>query len=67
MKGGGLREFKAIKRAHIALRCAYKRIQRSEGVLALARSIERFGQILPRIILREGIDCPVLIDGTLRD
>jgi len=34
--------------------------------LALASSIERFGQILPVIVLREGDDSFVLIDGYLR-
>ena len=34
--------------------------------MALASSIERFGQILPVIVLREGVKAFVLIDGYLR-
>jgi len=37
-----------------------------ERVACLASSIERFGQIIPVIALREGMDSFVLIDGYLR-
>jgi len=33
----------------------------------LASSIERFGQILPVIVLRQGVNSFVLIDGYLRN
>jgi len=67
MEGGDLRELKEIKMAHLALRYAHKRIQRSERFFALASSIERFGPMIAVIVLREGTHSFVLIDGTLRD
>ncbi|MDI7262059.1 MAG: ParB N-terminal domain-containing protein, partial [Thermodesulfobacteriota bacterium] len=42
------------------------RIHRPERVFALASSIERFGQIIPVIVLREGTSSFVLIEGYLR-
>ena len=56
---------KEIEMAHLDLRYAHTRIERPERVLALASSIERFGQILPVIALREG-NCFVLLDGYQR-
>ena len=64
--GQHLREVKEIEMAHLDLRYAHTRIQRPERVLAMANSIERFGQILPVIVLREGVNSFVLIDGFLR-
>jgi ParB-like chromosome segregation protein Spo0J len=66
MDSGHLREVKEIEMAQIHLRYAHTRIERPERVLALASSIERFGQILPVIVLREGVNSFVLIDGYLR-
>jgi ParB family chromosome partitioning protein len=66
MDPGGLREVKEIEMAQLQLRYAHTRIERPEKVLALASSIERYGQILPVIVLREGIHSFVLIDGYLR-
>ena len=66
MDSGHLREVKEIEMAHLVLRFAHTRIQRPERVLAMASSIERFGQILPVIVLREGVNFFVLIDGYLR-
>jgi len=66
MDTGHLREVKEIEVAHLDLRYAHTRIQRPERVFALAISIERFGQILPVIVLREEINSFILIDGYLR-
>jgi ParB/RepB/Spo0J family partition protein len=65
MDGGHLREIKEIEIAQLHFRYAHTRIQRPERVFALASSIERFGQILPVIVLREG-NCFVLLDGYQR-
>ena len=65
MDSGHLREVKEIEIAQLHLRYAHTRIEWPQRVLALASSIERFGQILPVIVLREG-NCFVLIDGYLR-
>jgi ParB family chromosome partitioning protein len=66
MDPGHLREIKEIEMAHLHLRYAHTRIEWPQRVLALASSIERFGQILPVIVLREGGNSFVLIDGYLR-
>jgi ParB-like chromosome segregation protein Spo0J len=66
MDPGDSREVKEIEMAHLDLRYAHTRIERPERVLALASSLERFGQILPVIVLREGVNSFVLIDGYLR-
>ena len=66
MDHGHLREVKEIEIAHLQLRYAHTRIHRPERVSSLASSIERFGQIIPVIALREGMDSLVLIDGYLR-
>jgi len=66
MDPGYLREVKEIEIAHLQLRYAHTRIHRPERVSSLASSIERFGQIIPVIALREGMDSFVLIDGYLR-
>lgn len=65
MDPGHLREVKEIEIAQLHLRYAHTRIEWPQRVLALANSIERFGQILPVIVLREGTSF-VLIDGYLR-
>jgi len=66
MDPGHLREVKEIEIAHLKLRYAHTRIHRPERVSSLASSIERFGQIIPVIALREGMGSWVLIDGYLR-
>ena len=66
MDFGQFREVKEIEIAQIHLRYAHTRIEWPQRVLALASSIERFGQILPVIVLREGINSFVLLDGYLR-
>ena len=66
MDSVGLREVKEIEIAQLHLRYAHTRIEWPQKVLALANSIERFGQILPVIVLREGDNSFVLIDGYLR-
>lgn len=59
------REVKEIEIARLDLRYAHSRIERPEKVLSLAGSLERLGQILPVIVLRQG-DGFVLLDGYLR-
>jgi ParB family chromosome partitioning protein len=66
MGSGHLREVKEIEIAQLHLRYDHTRIEWSERVLALASSMERFGQILPVIVLREEGNSFVLIDGYLR-
>lgn len=66
MDSGHLREVKEIEIAHLQLRYAHTRIHRPERVSSLASSMERFGQIIPVIALRERRDSLVLIDGYLR-
>src|SRR4030065_931826 len=66
MDAGHLREVKEIEIAQIHLRYAHTRIEWPQRVFALASSIERFGQIIPVIVLRQGEDSFVLIDGYLR-
>jgi len=66
MDSGHLREVKEIEIAHLKLRYAHTRIYRPERISSLVSSIERFGQIIPVIALREGMDSLVLIDGYLR-
>ena len=66
MDSGHLREVKEIEIAHLHLRYAHTRVHGPERVSSLASSIERFGQIIPVIALREGMDSFVLIDGYLR-
>ena len=55
MDSGHLREVKEIEIAHLKLRYAHTRIYRPERISSLASSIERFGQIIPVIALREGM------------
>ncbi len=66
MGPGGLREVKEIEIAQLHLRYAHTRIEWPQRVLALASSIERFGQILPVIVLRGEGNSFVLLDGYLR-
>src|SRR4030042_3738439 len=66
MDAGHLREVKEIEIAQLHLRYAHTRIEWPQRVFALASSIERFGQILPVIVLREEGNSFVLIDGYLR-
>jgi ParB family transcriptional regulator, chromosome partitioning protein len=61
-----LREVKEIEIARLHLRYAHTRSDWPERVMALAGSIERFGQILPVIVLREEAGSFILIDGYLR-
>jgi len=66
MDSGHLREVKEVEIAHLHLRYAHTRVHRPERVSSLASSIERFGQIIPVIALREGAGSLILIDGYLR-
>lgn len=66
MDPGHLREVKEIEIALLHLRYAHTRMEWPEKVFALASSIERFGQILPVIVLREEGNSFVLLDGYLR-
>ena len=66
MDSGRLREVKEIEIAQLQLRYAHTRIEWPQRVLALAHSMERFGQVLPVIVLRKGENSFVLIDGYLR-
>ncbi len=65
MESGHLREIKEIEIAQLHLRYAHTRIARPKESLALAGSIERVGQIIPVIAMREGMIL-VLLDGYLR-
>ena len=65
MDGGHLREIKEVEIALVNLRYAHTRIERPKESLALASSIERVGQIIPVIVVREGMIL-VLLDGYLR-
>jgi len=66
MDTGHLREVREIEIAQLQLRYAHTRIEWPQRVLALANSMERFGQVLPVIVLRKGDNSFVLIDGYLR-
>jgi ParB-like chromosome segregation protein Spo0J len=66
MDGGKLREVKEIEMGQLDLRYAHTRIHRPERLSSMTSSLERFGQILPVIVLREGDNSFVLIDGYLR-
>jgi len=63
---GPVREIKEIEIGRLDLRYAHTRIQRVEKVSFLVSSMERFGQILPVIVLREATERLVLIDGYQR-
>jgi len=63
--GGHLREIKEIEIAQLHLRYAHTRIARPKESLILAGSIERVGQIIPVIAVKEGMIF-VLLDGYLR-
>jgi hypothetical protein len=65
MESGQLREIKEIGLARLELRYAHTRIERPGGAAALATSIERFGQIIPVIVLRQETN-GILLDGYLR-
>ncbi len=65
MESGHLREIKEIEIAQLHLRYAHTRIERPKESLALAGSIECVGQIIPVIVVREGMIF-VLLDGYLR-
>jgi ParB family chromosome partitioning protein len=62
---GEFREVKEIELAQLELRYAHTRIERPGGAAALAASIERFGQIIPVIVLRQETN-GILLDGYLR-
>jgi ParB family chromosome partitioning protein len=66
MDPGHLREVKEIEIAQLHLRYAHTRIEWPDKVFALASSMERVGQILPVIVLKEEGNSFVLIDGYLR-
>jgi hypothetical protein len=65
MESGHLREIKEIEIAQLHLRYAHTRIERPKESLVLAGSIERVGQIIPVIAVKEGMIL-VLLDGYLR-
>lgn len=65
MESGHFREIKEIEIAQLCLRYGHTRIERPKESLALASSIEQVGQIIPVIVVREGIGF-VLLDGYLR-
>ena len=65
MESRHLREIKEIEIAQLQLRYGHTRIERPKESLALAGSIERVGQIIPVIVVREGMMF-VLLDGYLR-
>jgi ParB family transcriptional regulator, chromosome partitioning protein len=60
-----LRTIKEIELSQLELRYAHTRIERREGVAALAASIDHVGQIIPVIALGEEMHF-VLLDGYLR-
>lgn len=66
MDVGHVREIKEIEIGRLDLRYVHTRIQRVERVSTLISSMERFGQILPVIVLREATESLVLIDGYQR-
>lgn len=66
MDSGYFREVKEIEMGQVHLRYAHTRMEWPEKVLALASSMERIGQILPMIVLREEGQGYVLLDGYLR-
>jgi ParB family transcriptional regulator, chromosome partitioning protein len=55
-----------IEIAHLNLRYEHTRIRRPQAVLCMAQSIERFGQIVPVVVVDAGPTGHVLIDGYLR-
>jgi ParB family chromosome partitioning protein len=63
---GPVREIKEIEMGRLELRYAHTRIQKVERVSSLIHSMERFGQVLPVIVLREATERLVLIDGYQR-
>ena len=65
MEVGHLREIKEIEIAQLHLRYAHTRIARPKESLILAGSIERVGQIIPVIVVRE-VMIFVVLDGYLR-
>ncbi len=67
MDSGYFRKAAGIEMKPLALRNAPPWIWRLDQVLALARCVERFGQILLVFALRERIHSFVLIDGYRRD
>jgi len=65
VESGHLREIKEIEIGQLQLRYGHTRIERPKESLALASSIERVGQIIPVIVVKEGMAF-VLLDGYLR-
>jgi len=59
-------EIKEIEIGCLKLRYAHTRVARPERVFSLVSSIERSGQIVPVITVKESDFCFVLIDGYLR-
>lgn len=59
-------EIREIEMSSHVLRYAHTRVKRPERVSSLVSSIERCGQIVPVITVKESDFCFVLIDGYLR-
>ena len=59
-------EIREIEIGSLKLRYAHTRVARPERVSSLVSSIERSGQIVPVITVKESDSCFVLIDGYLR-
>jgi ParB family transcriptional regulator, chromosome partitioning protein len=60
-----LREIRQIEIAQLILRYARTRIERPKESFALAASIDRIGQVIPVVVVKEGASF-VLLDGYLR-
>lgn len=61
-----MRTFEGIEIGLINLRYAHTRIRSAKAVLSLSRSIERFGQICPVLVVPGQSPEHILIDGYLR-
>lgn len=59
-------QVKEIEIGHLDLRYAHTRVHRPEIISCLVESIERCGQIMPVVTLKEGPCSFVLMDGYLR-
>lgn len=59
-------EIREIEIDHLALRYAHTRVPRPEMVSSLVNSIERSGQVVPVVTVKESDFCFVLVDGYLR-
>lgn len=61
-----IRQVKEIEIGHLNLRYAHTRMHRAEIISRLVESIERSGQIIPVITVKQSESSFVLIDGYLR-